>query len=81
MMANFAASGLALTGATGGMRWTRLFSDGMSQTGSDSVPAKGEPRSVVENLMPESRLLRYVLKAGVPHSAQQAIRMIQGSHA
>src|SRR5439155_4647893 len=59
LMVNRAASGLALIGATGGMRCTRLCKAGMSQTGSESVPVNGEPSSVEANLMPEKRLLRY----------------------
>src|ERR1700693_2321299 len=66
LMTNFAASGLALIGATGGIRCTRLFNDGMSQTGSESVPANGEPRSVVAKVTPEKRPFRYFLKDGQP---------------
>ena len=58
LIANRAASGLALTGATGGIRCTRLCSDGMSHTGSDSVPPNVEPSSVVLNVTPENRLFR-----------------------
>src|SRR5246127_4535398 len=81
LIAKRATSGLALTGATGGIRWTRLCSDGMSQTGSDSVPPNVEPSSVVVNLIPENRLLRYALTSGTPHNAQQAIRITHGIHA
>src|SRR3954469_4567220 len=76
-----ATSGLAFTAATGGMRCTRLCNAGMSHAGSDSVPAKGEPSSVVLNLNPEKRLLRNALNSGMPHSAQQRMRMIHGVHA
>ena len=78
---NFAASGLALIGATGGIRCTRLFNDGMSQTGSESVPANGEPRSVVAKVTPEKRLFRYFLKSGKPQRAQHRINITQGNHA
>src|ERR1051325_4311812 len=81
LMVKRAASGLAFTGATGGMRCTRLCSDGMSHTGSESVPANGEPRSVLLNFTPEKRPLRNALKSGMPQSAQQRIRTIQGVQA
>src|SRR5689334_4197305 len=81
LMAKRAASGLAFTGATGGIRCTMLCSAGMSQTGSDSVPANLDPSSVVENVTLENRLFRNVLNAGAPHRAQQATRMIHGIHA
>src|SRR3982750_62425 len=81
LIVNRAASGLAFTAATGGMRCTRLCSAGMSHAGSDSVPAKGEPSSVVLNLNPEKRLLRNALNSGMPQSAQQRMRMIHGVHA
>src|SRR5437764_864340 len=78
LMANRAASGLAFSGATGGMRWTMLCSAGISHTGSDRVPPKVEPSKVVVNFMPENRLFRKVLNSGTPQSAQQAIRMTHG---
>src|SRR5437868_14331953 len=53
----------------------------MSHTGSESVPAKGEPRSVVLNFTPEKRLFRKALNSGMPQSAQQRMRMIHGVHA
>src|SRR5512140_2958217 len=81
LIANFAASGLALIGATGGMRCTMLFRSGMSQTGSDSVPWNGEPSSVVLNVIAENRLFSQTLKPGTPHSAQQAIRITHGIQA
>ena len=81
LMVNRAASGLALIGATGGMRCTRLCKAGMSQTGSESVPVNGEPSSVEANLMPDKRLLRYFLNSGMPHRAQQRMRITQGSQA
>src|SRR2546425_4579374 len=81
LMVNRAASGLALIGATGGIRCTRLCNVGMSQTGSESVPAKGEPRSVVAKVMPEKRLLRYFLNSGMPQTAQQRISITHGNHA
>src|SRR5256885_10393713 len=81
LMANRAASGLAFTGATGGMRWTRLLSDGISQTGSESVPPKGDPSRVVLNLISEKSPFRYVLKAGMPQMAQHATRITHGIHA
>ena len=68
-------------GATGGIRCTRLCSAGMSHTGSESVPAKGEPSSVVAKVAPENRLFMYFLKSGVPQSAQHRIRITHGSHA
>jgi hypothetical protein len=58
LMTKRAPSGLALTGATGGMRCTMLFKSGMSQPGSDSVPLKGEPKSVVLNLTFEKSVFR-----------------------
>src|ERR1700681_585160 len=81
LMTNFAASGLALMGATGGIRCTRLFNDGMSQTGSERVPTNGEPSSVVVKVTPEKRLFRYFLKSGKPQIAQQRISITHGSHA
>src|SRR5262252_5627295 len=71
LMTKRAASGLAFSGATGGMRCTRLCSAGMSHPGSDSVPLNFEPSSVVEKVTFENRLLRNVLNAGAPQSAQQ----------
>ena len=76
-----AASGLAFTGATGGVRCTRLCRAGMSHAGSDSVPENFEPSSVVEKVTFENRLFRKVLNAGVPQSAQHRIRMTQGIQA
>ena len=81
LMVKRAASGLAFTAATGGMRCTRLCRAGISHAGSDSVPAKGEPSSVVLNLNPEKRLLRNALNSGMPQSAQHRMRMIHGIHA
>src|ERR1700682_5451380 len=81
LMTNLAASGLALIGATGGIRCTRLCNDGMSHTGSESVPANGEPRSVVAKVTPEKRLFRYFLNSGMPQRAQQRIRITHGNHA
>src|SRR6202162_2250790 len=81
LMMNFATSGLALIGATGGIRCTKLFNDGMSHTGSESVPANGEPRSVVAKVTPEKRLFRYFLNSGMPQRAQQRIRITHGNHA
>ena len=43
----------------------------MSQTGSESVPVKGEPRSDVETLTFENVLLSVFLNSGEPQSAQQ----------
>src|ERR1700687_4159797 len=80
-MVNLAASGLALIGATGGIRCTKLCKDGMSHTGSESVPANGEPRSVVAKVTPEKRLFRYFLNSGMPQRAQQRIRITHGNHA
>src|SRR5258705_1756457 len=81
LIVNRAASAFALTGATGGIRCTRLCSAGMSQTGNDSEPLNVEPSSVVVNVIPENRLLRNFLNSGTPHSAQQAIRITHGIHA
>src|ERR1700682_2311911 len=81
LIVNRAASAFAFTGATGGIRCTRLCSAGMSQTGSDSEPLNVEPSSVVVNVIPENRLLRDFLNSGTPHSAQQAIRITHGIHA
>src|SRR5437660_2442914 len=81
LMVKRAASGFAFSGATGGMRCTRLCRAGMSHTGSESVPANGEPTSVVLNFTPEKRLLRNALNSGMPQSAQQRMRMIHGVHA
>ena len=81
LMVKRAASGFAFSGATGGMRCTRLCRAGMSHTGSESVPANGEPRSVVLNFTPEKRLFRKALNSGMPQSAQQRMRMIHGVHA
>src|ERR1700754_3334989 len=81
LIVNLAASAFALTGATGGIRCTRLCSAGMSHTGSDSEPANGEPRKVVENVTPENRPLSSFLNSGTPHNAQHAIKITQGIHA
>src|SRR5437016_9127160 len=81
LIVNRAASGLALIGATGGIRCTRLCNVGMSQTGSESVPAKGDPSNVVAKVAPEKRLFRYFLKSGMPQSAQHRIRITHGIHA
>src|SRR6266550_8794181 len=81
LMVNRATSGFALIGATGGIRCTRLCSVGMSHTGSESVPAKGEPRSVVAKVTPEKTLFRYFLNSGIPQRAQQRIRITHGNHA
>src|SRR4051812_40677576 len=81
LIVNLATSGLALTTATGGIRCTRLWSDGMSHTGRESVPANGEPSSVVLSLTSEKMPLSHVLNDGVPQSAQHATRMIHGIHA
>ena len=76
-----AASGLAFTGAIGGIRCTRLCSDGMSQNGRDNVPPKVEPSSVVVNLMSAKRPFRNFLNSGMPQSAQHRIRITHGSQA
>src|SRR5713101_1214565 len=87
LMVKRAASGLALAGATGGMRWTMLCSAGMSQTGSESVPANLEPSSVVLKVTPEKRLFIAVLNFGkgvgplLPQSTQQKMRIAHGSQA
>src|SRR5258705_4283310 len=81
LMTNLAASGLALITATGGIRCTRLCNDGMSQTGSEKVPMKSEPKSVVPKVTPEKILFKYFLNSGIPHSAQQKISITHGNHA
>src|SRR5258708_8822058 len=81
LIVNFAASGLALIAATGGIRCTMLCNHGISQAGSESVPAKGEPNKVVANFTSEKTLFRYFLKSGIPQSAQQMIRIPQGIQA
>src|ERR1700694_3516073 len=81
LITNFAASGLALIGATGGIRCTRLFNERMFHNGSESVPANGEPRSVVAKVTPEKRLFRYFLNSGKPQRAQHRINMTHGNHA
>ncbi len=58
LIANTAASGLAFTGATGGMRWTRLWSAGICQAGRESEPANVEPKRVVLKVTPENRSFR-----------------------
>src|SRR3954471_9546836 len=78
---NCAASGLALAAPTGGIRWTRLWSAGMSHTGRDSVPVSLEPNSVVSNLVPASRPSSQSLLDLKPQNTQHAIRIAHGSHA
>ena len=70
-----------MSGATGGMRCTRLCRAGMSQPGKESVPLKAEPSSVVLNLMLENRLFRYTRQVGIPQMAQQTIRIDHGTQA
>src|SRR5664279_3149207 len=53
----------------------------MSQPGSDSVPVKGEPRSVVLIFTFEKTLFRVVFHLGMPQIPQQTIRSVQGSQA
>src|SRR5229473_6571418 len=79
LMEKRAASGLAVAPTTGGMRCTMLCSPGMSHTGRESVPANVEPRRVVLKATPDKTLLRYVFQAGIPQTAQQTIRIAQGS--
>src|SRR4051812_5313601 len=81
LMAKRAASGFAFAGATGGTRITWLRRAGMSHTGSDSVPASGEPSSVVFTGTSAKTLLRAFFHAGAPHSAQHSTRITHGSHA
>src|SRR5262245_34920274 len=81
LMAKRAASGFALTGATGGARCTRLCSAGISQTGKDNVPWNGDPRSVVLNVTLANRVFKNALNCGMPHKAQHAIRITHGSQA
>src|SRR5437870_8978773 len=59
---NLAASGFASALATGGIRCTRLCSEGMSHTGAENA-------------------FRVFLNAGMPHKAQQRMRMAHGVHA
>ncbi len=80
-MVNFAPSGFAPGLATGGIRCTLLSSAGILHTGSERVPENFEPKSVVSNFSFWNRLLSLVLKGGLPHSAQQRMRMAHGSHA
>ncbi len=58
LMVKRATSGFAPGGATGGMRCTKPWSAGMSQTGRESEPPKFEPNSVVVNETPENKLFR-----------------------
>src|SRR6266576_193673 len=81
LMGNRATSGFALIGATGGIRCTRLCRAGMSHTGSERVPAKGDPSNVDAKVTPEKRLFRYFLNSGMPQSAQHRIRITHGIHA
>src|SRR5262252_1692349 len=81
LMVKRAASGLAVAAATGGMRCTMLWSAGMSQAGSESVPAKGEPRSVVLMGTPAKSSLKAFLMGGHPQMAQHMIKIAQGNHA
>src|ERR1051325_4983408 len=81
LMANTAASGLAVTGATGGMRCTRLCSAGICQVGNDRVPPRAEPSSVVLIFTPLNRVFKYAFHLGIPQMAQHAIRIVHGIHA
>jgi hypothetical protein len=81
LIVNLAGSGFAFAGATGAVRCTWLCSAGMSHAGSESVPVKGEPSSVVFTGTFENALFRTFLSSGVPHSAQHAMRMTQGIQA
>jgi len=58
-----------------------LCKEGISQPGSESVPLKADPSNEVENFTLANRLLRYVLNAGMPQTAQQMIRITHGIHA
>src|ERR1700733_11519656 len=79
LSANCAPSGLALGGATGGMRCTRLCSPGMSHLGSDSVPVSLDPNSVVSSLtLAKTSLSQAFFR---PQTTQQAIRITHGSQA
>ena len=53
----------------------------MSQPGSESVPLKGEPRSVVLTFTFEKALLSVAFHLGMPQTAQQRIRSVHGSQA
>src|SRR5882757_11047749 len=81
LIVNLATSALAFVAATGGIRCTKLCKAGMSQAGSESVPAKGEPNNVVANFTSAKTLFRYFLNSGIPQSAQQMIRITQGIQA
>src|SRR6266536_619979 len=81
LMTKRAASGLAFGATTGGIRCTRLWRAGMSQAGSERLPANVDPSSVVLKVIPEKRLLRVVFQAGMPQIPQQTIRSAHGSHA
>src|SRR5579872_229539 len=80
-MANTAPSGFALAFATGGVRCTFLSSAGMLHVGSDSVPENFPPNSVVSNFTFFIDSFAAFLNAGLPHSAQQRIRIVHGIHA
>src|SRR5207249_2014664 len=81
LMVKRAASGLAPGSTTGGVRCTRLCSAGMSHAGSESVPVNGEPSNVVLKVTAENKAFRYFFHSGMPHTAQQMIRIAQGIHA
>src|SRR5207248_10988228 len=76
-----APSGFAPGFATGGIRCTFLSRAGMLQTGSEYVPANFEPSSVVSNFEFFIDSFAAFLNEGVPHSAQQRMRMAHGIHA
>src|SRR6187401_50103 len=53
----------------------------MSHAGSDSGPLSGEPSSVVSMVTRCRELFSVVLNDGIPHSAQQRIRIAHGVQA
>src|ERR1700693_6606625 len=76
-----AASGFASGLTTGGVRWTLLWSAGMSHAGRESVPLNGDPRSVVSILTVWNTLFSFVFQVGIPQRPQQRIRIAHGGQA
>src|SRR6185436_2884240 len=63
------------------MRWTRLWSAGMSHTGRDRVPPRWEPNNVESNFVPANRPSSHFLFSGSPQNTQHAMRMAHGVQA
>src|SRR5581483_11859232 len=76
LTANTAASGFAVSGATGGTLCTRLCSAGICHVGNDSVPPTADPSSVVLIFTLLNNPFRVVFQYGQPHRPQQAIRIV-----